>query len=137
MRFHTPSLRRLRSYAESLMTDACVVERPGRSVTDPVTGLPSTPALKVYEGRCKVQSAGGLAAENVEGSAAINMGAVSLAWSLRVDLPWNVTGLKAGDLVTISASGNPNLVGSRFRLVSPHSEKSHATACRWNVKEGA
>lgn len=131
------ALPKLRQMAESLMTDQCVVTRPGESATDPDTGLPDTGKEKVYEGSCKVQTSGGLASEQTEGSAAQAMGAVSLVWSLYVHFPFDTVGLRAGDLVEVLDSANPLLKGRRFRLISPQSEKSHATACRWNVKEDA
>lgn len=130
-------MARARANAESLMTDRCVVTRPGDTTTDPETGLPNTGDTKVYEGRCKVQTSGGLASEQTEGSAAQNMGAVSLVWSLYVHFPYSTSGLCAGDVVEITDSANSLLSGRRFRLVSPQSEKSHTTACRWNVKEDA
>lgn len=130
-------MARARSTAESLMTDQCAVTRPGEAETDPDTGLPTIGGTKVYEGCCKVQTAGGLASENVEGSASQSMGAISLVWSLYVHFPYATTGLQNGDLVTITQSADRNLVGRRFRLISPQSEKTHATACRWNVKEDA
>lgn len=131
------ALPQLRQMAESLMTDQCVVTRPGESTTDPNTGLPTTGTEHVYEGRCKVQTSGGLASEQTEGSAAQAMGAVSLVWSLYMHFPFGTDGLRAGDVVEITESANPLLVGRRLRLVSPQSEKTHATACRWNVKEDA
>lgn len=63
------------------------------------------------------------------------MGAVSLVWSLYVHFPYGTPGLRAGDVAEVTESANPLLVGRRLRLVSPQSEKTHATACRWNVKE--
>ena len=119
------------------MTDQCMVMRPGESATDPDTGLTTNPGRRVYEGRCKVQTSGGLASEQTEGSAAQAMGAVSLVWSLYVHFPFDTVGLRAGDLVEVLDSANPLLKGRRFRLISPQSEKSHATACRWNAKEDA
>lgn len=130
-------MARARANAEDLMTDQCVVTRPGDTTTDPETGLPDTGDTKVYEGRCKVQTSGGLASEQTEGSAAQNMGAVSLVWSLYLHFPFGTSGLRAGDVVEVTDSANPLLSGRRFRLVSPQSEKSHVTACRWNVKEDA
>ena len=130
MRISEAFLAKARSDAENLMTDLCMVTRPGESTTDPGTG-------KVYEGRCKVQTSGGLASEQTEGSAAQNMGAVSLVWSLYMHFPFGTDGLRAGDVAEITESANPLLKGRRFRLISPQSEKSHATACRWNVKEDA
>lgn len=135
MRISTSFLAKARANAECLMTDRCIVTRPGESVTDPDTGLPTTGTEHVYEGCCKVQTSGGLASEQTEGSAAQAMGAISLVWSLYVHFPYGTPGLRAGDVVEVTESANPLLVGRRFRLVSPQSEKTYATACRWNVKE--
>lgn len=135
MRISASFLAKARANAECLMTDQCTVTRPGESTTDPDTGLPNTDTEQVYEGSCKVQTSGGLASEQTEGSAAQAMGAVSLVWSLYVHFPYGTPGLRAGDVVEVTESANPLLVGRRFRLVSPQSEKTHATACRWNVKE--
>lgn len=129
-------LERARENAESLMTDECTVVRPGEAVTDPATGEVRPNSTQVYVGHCKVQTSGGLASENVEGSAAQAMGAASLVWSLYVHFPYG-TMLRNGDLVTVTNSANPELVGRRYRMISPQSEKSWATACRWNVKEDA
>ena len=136
MRISASFLAKARANAECLMTDRCIVTRPGESVTNPDTGLPTTGIEHVYEGSCKVQkTSGGLASEQTEGTAAQAMGAVSLVWSLYVHFPYGTPGLRAGDVVEVTESANPLLVGRRFRLVSPQSEKTHATACRWNVKE--
>ncbi|UDG88993.1 hypothetical protein KYE74_04090 [Bifidobacterium pseudocatenulatum] len=129
-------LERAREIAESLMTDECTVVRPGEAATDPATGEVKPNSAQVYAGHCKVQTSGGLASENVEGSAAQAMGAVSLVWSLYIHFPFG-TMLCNGDLVTVTQSANPELVGRRYRMISPQSEKSWATACRWNVKEDA
>lgn len=137
MRLSASFLAKARANAEDLMTDQCVVTRPGDTTTDSETGLPNTGTEKVYEGRCKVQTSGGLASEQTEGSAAQNMGAVSLVWSLYMHFPFGTDGLRAGDVAEITESANPLLKGRRLRLVSPQSEKSHATACRWNAKEDA
>lgn len=137
MRISESFLAKARRDAESLMTDQCMVTRPVESTTDPDTGLTATTVRRVYQGRCKVQTSGGLASEQTEGSAAQAMGAVSLVWSLYVHFPFDTVGLRAGDLVEVLDSANPLLKGRRFRLISPQSEKSHATACRWNAKEDA
>lgn len=96
------ALPKLRQMAESLMTDQCVVTRPGDTTTDSDTGLPNTGKEKVYEGSCKVQTSGGLASEQTEGSAAQAMGAVSLVWSLYVHFPYGTPGLRAGDVVEVT-----------------------------------
>lgn len=136
MRISASFLAKARANAEALMTDECTVVRPSGSVTDPATGEVKPASTHVYSGCCKVQTSGGLASENVEGSAAQSMGAVSLVWSLYIHFPFG-TMLRNGDLVTVTKSANPELVGHRYRMISPQSEKSWATACRWNVKEDA
>lgn len=137
MRISESFLAKARRNAESLMVDRCTVSRPGESTTDPDTGLTATTVRRVYQGRCKVQTSGGLASEQTEGSAAQAMGAVSLVWSMYIHFPYGTAGLRAGDVVEVTESANPLLVGRRLRLVSPQSEKTHATACRWNAKEDA
>ena len=116
------------------MTDQCVVTRTGDTTTDSDTGLPTTGKEKVYEGSCKVQTSGGLASEQTEGSAAQAMGAVSLVWSLYVHFPYGTPGLRAGDVVEVTESANPLLAaGGQARLASRREDAR--TACRWNVKE--
>ena len=137
MIFSSSFLAKARRNAESLMVDRCTVSRPGESTTDPDTGLTATTVRRVYQGRCKVQTSGGLASEQTEGSVAQAMGAVSLVWSMYIHFPYGTAGLRAGDVVEVTESANPLLVGRRLRLVSPQSEKTHATACRWNAKEDA
>lgn len=133
----TSVLPSLRAYAESLMTDSCRILRKGVPVTDPATGLVSTTDTTVYEGKCKVQTSGGIAAENTEGGIVQSLGAVTPVWSLYLHLPYSTSGLQPGDVAEITQSSDPNLVGRRLRLLNLQSEKTHATACRWNVKEVA
>ena len=135
MRISASFLAKARANAECLMTDRCVVTRPGVTTTDPDTGLTTTGKEKVYEGSCKVQTSGGLAAENTEGGIVQALGAVTPVWSLYLHLPYGTTGLSPGDVAEITAATDPNLKGRKFRLLNMQSEKTHATACRRNVKE--
>lgn len=128
-------LNRGRQLAESLMTDQCRVTHMGKPVTDPETGLVEPAANTVYEGKCKVQTSGGLAAENTEGGIVEALGAVTPVWSMYVHFPYGTTGLLPGDVCEITEAADPNLKGRKLRLLNMQSEKSHATACRWNVKE--
>ena len=89
----------------------------------------------MYEGKCKVQTSGGLAAENTEGGIVEALGAVTPVWSMYVHFPYGTTGLLPGDVCEITEANDPNLKGRKLRLLNMQSEKSHATACRWNVKE--
>ncbi len=128
-------LNRGRQLAESLMTDQCHVTRMGKPAIDPETGLVEPAAKTVYEGKCKVQTSGGLAAENTEGGIVEALGAVTPVWSMYVHFPYGTTGLLPGDVCEITEANDPNLKGRKLRLLNMQSEKSHATACRWNVKE--
>lgn len=117
------------------MADECRIVRYGAPFTDPATGVVTVPETPVYEGRCKVQTSGGLAAENTEGGLVQALGAVTPVWSLYLHLPYGTSGLLPGDVAEITKATDPNLTGRRLRLLNMQSEKSHATACRWNVKE--
>ena len=128
-------LNRGRQLAESLMTDQCRVTHMGKPVTDPETGLVEPAANTVYEGKCKVQTSGGLAAEDTEGGIVEALGAVTPVWSMYVHFPYGTTGLLPGDVCEITEAADPNLKGRKLRLLNMQSEKTHSTACRWNVKE--
>ena len=41
----------------------------------------------------------------------------------------------ANTVCELTEAADPNLKGRKLRLLNMQSEKSHATACRWNVKE--
>ena len=118
-----------RDAAERLMTDECRVTKAGGVTVDPDTGQSVPQVTEVYAGKCKVQTSGGVGGDTTETGTVIN------EWLVRVDFPWATQGLAPDMVVEITKSVDPNLVGHRFRLVSPQSQKTHATAQRWNVKE--
>lgn len=115
-----------RRMARELMTDTVVVARPGTPVTDD-DGTVTPTWITVYEGACKVQSAGGIGSESTA------LGGVTQIWSTYLHLPFDAVGLRPGDVATVT-SANPVCDGAKYRLVNPQSDKSHATAVRWNVK---
>lgn len=118
-----------RAAAERLMADECVVRKAGGVTVDPDTGQSVPQVTEVYAGKCKVQTSGGVGGDTTDTGTVVN------EWLVRVDFPWATQGLAPDMVVEITKSGDPNLVGHRFRLVSPQSQKTHATAQRWNVKE--
>lgn len=118
-----------RDAAERLMTDECRVTKAGGVTIDPDTGQSVPKVTEVYAGRCKVQTSGGVGGDTTDTGTVVN------EWLTRVDFPWATRGLGPDMVVGITKSEDPNLVGHRFRLVSPQSQKTHATAQRWNVKE--
>lgn len=126
MRISASFLAKARANAECLMTDRCIVTRPGESVTNPDTGLPTTGIEHVYEGSCKVQTSGGLASEQTEGTAAQAMGAVSLVWSLYVHFPYGTPGLapvtwwkSRNPLIHCSSAGGSGLSRLKARRRTP------------------
>ena len=118
-----------RDAAERLMTDECRVTKAGGVTVDPDTGQSVPQVTEVYTGRCKVQTSGGVGGDTTDTGTVVN------EWLTRVDFPWATQGLTPDMVVEITKSGDTNLVGHKFRLVSPQSQKTHATAQRWNVKE--
>jgi hypothetical protein len=131
------ALPRLRSQAERLMTDQFSIQRyTGRNVTDPDTGVDVQEMKQVAESKGKVQTSGGIASQVVTASGdSSNVGGNVPVWSLYLHFPASLTGIKEKDVALCTASDDPDLVGRRFRLVNLQSEKTHATARRWNVQE--
>jgi hypothetical protein len=131
------ALARLRATAESIMTDEFTVLRyTGSTVTDPETGVDSPEHVTVATTIGKVQSAGGIASQVISATGdAQNAGGNVPQWSLYLHFPVSLTGLQPGDVVECTRSNDPALTGRRFRLVNMQSEKTHATARRWNVNE--
>lgn len=118
-----------RDAAERLMTDECRVTKAGGVTVDPDTGQSVPQVTEVYAGKCKVQTSGGVGGDTTDTGTVVN------EWLVRVDFPWATRGLTPDMVVEITKSDDPNLAGHKFRLVSPQSQKTHATAQRWNVKE--
>ncbi|PLS25966.1 phage associated protein [Bifidobacterium parmae] len=123
--------------AESLMTDTFrVVRHTGRTVTDPDTGLTTPATLTVYEGNGKLQTSGGVASDKVSATGETsNVGGNVAEWGLYLHVPIAVANLREKDVAECVSSSDPMLVGRRYRLVNLQSEKTHATARRWNVRE--
>lgn len=127
---------RMRSWAESLMDDIVRITAPASISTDPETGAETASCETLYEGKAKIQTAGGVASQqhNVSGTGAV--GAFVPEWGLYLHLPCSAAPeLYAGCVATVVSSKDPALVGRRLRLVNMQSEKTHATARRWNVQE--
>ena len=134
----TALLDRARRKAEQLMTDRVRIERlTGRMSVDPETGLSEPESVLVYEGAAKVQTYGGIAQQSSASATGdtSNLGGVVPVWSLRLDLPISVVGARSGDIAMVVASRDAALTGNQLRLINLQSEKTHATARRWNVQE--
>ena len=132
------ALPQMQQLAEQLMTDTVRIERlTGRMSVDPETGLSAPESVLVYEGPAKLQTYGGIAQQSAASATGdtSNLGGVVPVWSLRLDLPISVVDARSGDIAIVVASRDAALTGNRMRLINLQSEKTHATARRWNVQE--
>ena len=119
-----------RRVAESLMTDVVLVSRAsGRPVTDPVTGVVSTPSEEVYEGIGRVQGRA-TEAKTVDGVQ------VYVLSDLTVQLPVSVEPVVDDEVRVVESLTEPHLVGRTFRVKSTP-RKSHATMTRCEAEEVA
>lgn len=120
-----------RALAESLMVDACTItRRDGTSTTNPTTGAVTPNVTTVYTGKCRVQNRAPRTQDPAAGEA------VWVEHLLELQLPMSVTGVRTGDVATITASVlDPDLAGRRLRVSVPV-HKSHATARRLPCVEG-
>ena len=134
----TALLDRARRKAEQLMTDTVrVVSMTGEIRVDAETGVSVPVSVLVYEGPAKLQTYGGIAQQSSASATGdtSNLGGVVPVWSLRLDLPISVVGVHSGDIAMVVASRDAALAGARLRLINLQSEKTYATARRWNVQE--
>lgn len=129
--FRPASVTHMQEWAESLMGDECTVTAVQRIDVDPDTGREHPVTRLVWAGKCRVQSDGGVGGDNRDTGGKMN------EWLQRVDFPMSASGLDADQVVTITKSANRDLVGRTYRMVSPHSRKTYATAQRWNVRQSS
>lgn len=128
-----PALARGRAAAESLMVDTCTITRTTGESTNDDTGVVTLTTSAIYTGRCRIQQSQ-LGADSTPadpGEAYVRLVAFEL------QLPMSVTGLRVGDVATITASAlDPDLVGRAFNILGL-AHKTHATARRLQVQEVA
>lgn len=134
----TSVLDRARRRAEQLMCDTVRIERmTGRILVDAETGLSTPESTTVYSGVAKLQTYGGVAQQSSASATGdtSNLGGVVPVWTLRLDLPISVVGARSGDIAVVTGSRDAALAGARLRLINLQSEKTFATARRWNVQQ--
>lgn len=101
--------------AESLMQDSCTITRAGSgtSTFDPATGTYTDPAsTTVYTGKCRVKPR-----NLVDRTVQAGEQQVSL-WSFEVSVPVSATDVDLDDVVTVTGSIDPSLVGRTLRVRS-------------------
>lgn len=119
-----------RAFAEEQMIDACEVRGPGRASFTAVEGYTPPEGDVVYAGKCRVQVTDSLNAETPEVG-----GRLVTVQKLVLQLPVAATGLKVGQIATVTAASlDPELVDRTFRVTAVH-HKTHATAHRLQCEE--
>lgn len=118
-----------RVFALAQMTDTCTITREGPRVLDTATGQNAPSVTAIYAGKCRVRPQPGIATRDVRaGDQVIGTHAPV------VSVPVEVVDVAAGDIVTVTASRDPGLIGRRL-LVQVVAEGSQITARRLLVQE--
>lgn len=126
------ALARGRALAQSLMVDACLIERVTGQTTDDLTGVVTPTYATTYTGVCKVQTSG----SGAMGDRA-DVGEVAQV-VLRIELQLPVVGSEAvrrGQRATITACVHDAAPVGRTFLIRDEQHKSFATARRLQVEE--
>lgn len=117
-----------RRMAESRMTDTCKVVRAVQGAFNESTGKRQVTLTEVYSGPCRVKHPTTAAKPAEAGSQLLVMSA------LEVHLPVTATGVRAEDVVEITASATrAEQAGRRFKIVAPF-DGSQTTALRFRVE---
>jgi hypothetical protein len=98
----------LRGEAEAAMASSCTITRPGSDVTDPDTGEVTNSGTQVYSGKCRIRPA------QAWGRMAIVAGETVTPDTFQVSVPFAVTGIRRGDLVTVDASPDADCIGRKW-----------------------
>lgn len=129
----TAEIAELRTEAESMMTDQCVITRTnqptGTPVMDPATGLyPDIEPTEIYIGPCSLRVPGMLSAGRMKTSA----GDIASLLIAVLSIPVGSPSMKVQDVVLFTDSQfDPSLVGTVYRVsglwLSSHVTKQRAT----------
>lgn len=106
------ALPRMRAQAESLMADTVTITRPGATSTDSTTGAVSTVSAQVYSGKARWKAATTAPRGDDVASASIS------STSVELHIPVGSCTVEAGDVVVVTASLDPLLVGRRGRVAA-------------------
>lgn len=117
-----------RQVAEQGMVDACVIRRQTGEATDPDTGEVTPTYADVYTGKCRVQTRGLATYSPNVGQQRTDI------FTAELQVPIDVTDVKVNDVVEITASLDPFLVGHTLRI-NNLAYGTHKTARRLPVQE--
>jgi len=126
----TTALARGRAMAEAGMTTTCTITRVTGETTNPVTAVITPTTVTVYSGKCRMQQRSVDPSQEQPGQAFVRL----VPFELQLPVTTS-TGIRAEDLVTVTASEHdPDLVGRTFR-VTGLAHKEEATARRIRCEE--
>ena len=118
-----------RIFALKQMTDQCIITRESGRVLNTTTGQNTPGSITIYTGICRVRPQPGIATRDVRaGEQVIGTHAPV------VSVPVEVVNVASGDIVTVTVSLDPGLIGRRM-LVQVVAEGSQITARRLLVQE--
>lgn len=110
------NLATARALVAKHLTDTCIISRDVEGVHDNVLDLatgqlvaPAGDTAQVYSGPCMVTPTG--IGQTVEGARVVERR------GYRIRLPWDAPVFHRGDLVTIDAAADPELVGAQLVLI--------------------
>lgn len=115
-----------------LMVDACTITRLAGQTTNLQTGVVTDTYTTLYAGKCRIQRVRG---QRLGSAHPAIIGAAQLYQQpLAVHVPTTVTGVIVQDIVTVTASVDPDLVGHTFwiQVLPP---KTFTTAHRYGLQE--
>lgn len=125
-------LLRGRENAESLMADAGIMRRPtGRTTLDPVTDQESEVFTDLFTSKAKIQTRNLVSTVSEAGGRSVT------TVRMELHLPVTVAAVRTGDIwehTTVGPLSDPQLVGRKFRVISPVG-KTWATARKLEVEE--
>lgn len=98
-------------HERAILLDECTIARLGTPTFDPVTGQYTNPTVAVYSGACHIAPFTGARTLDEEFGGEI---VVTRNYSLK--LPYTATAVRKEDVVTITSSEDPGLVGAVFRV---------------------
>ena len=106
------AIQQARQLAATMMVDTGRVTRDGEPTFDPDTGLVTPSATTIYEGPVWMRMPTVLESEVLFGEEQ-----VSRTRYLAV-FPYDVTGVRAGDVITLTETEDPDAEGREFRVLS-------------------
>jgi hypothetical protein len=111
-----------------MMVDDCVIRREASEATDDFSGTITPTYTTLYTGKCRLQQVLPHATRFDAGEDSV------LLQPLVLSVPIAATGIEPGDVATVTASQDADLIGRTF-LVKVIIHKTYLTARRLGVEE--